>query len=393
MDGRGVGRKKYMKILHLLYESKGDAFGIGGVGTRAYEIYSRLRSRHDVTLLCKKYPGARDGDIVGVKHIFVGAESANFTRTLLSYAFHAAQFVRRHGQEFDVIVEEFSPAIPTFLHLWTKRPLVLQVQGYTGRLYFRKYNFLYAAVLYGMEKIRPRYYRKFIFISDHTARRCSLGKQQRYVVIPNGVSEELLNLPPGEGDYILYLGRIDIYGKGIDLLIRAYQEFFQSFPHIRLVIAGDGRDMDRLKALIRELPPPVNKNVELPGWVSGDEKTRILQNALFVIFPSRHEVQPIAVLEAMACEKAVLVSDIPEFSFVTEQGAGLSFKSGDHASLARSMTEMALNNREKEMGKKGRALVRDRTWNRVADSYEEFLRAVIDVIQPSPSGICNGEQE
>ncbi len=28
-----------MKILHLLYESKGDLFGIGGVGIRAYQIY------------------------------------------------------------------------------------------------------------------------------------------------------------------------------------------------------------------------------------------------------------------------------------------------------------------------------------------------------------------
>ena len=50
-----------MKILHLLYESKGDYFGIGGVGIRAYEIYRRLKDRHDITLLCKKYPGAVDG--------------------------------------------------------------------------------------------------------------------------------------------------------------------------------------------------------------------------------------------------------------------------------------------------------------------------------------------
>ncbi len=35
-----------MKILHLLYESKGDYFGIGGVGVRAYEIYKYLPARH-----------------------------------------------------------------------------------------------------------------------------------------------------------------------------------------------------------------------------------------------------------------------------------------------------------------------------------------------------------
>ncbi len=125
-----------MKILHLLYESMGDYFGMGGVGTRAYEIYGRLKDRHDITLLCKRYPGAEDREIEGLRHLFVGAESRSLTRTFLSYAFHAAGYVRQEGEKFDVIIEEFSPAIPTFLNFFRERPVVLQVQGYAGRLYF-----------------------------------------------------------------------------------------------------------------------------------------------------------------------------------------------------------------------------------------------------------------
>ena len=84
-----------MKILHLLYESQGDYFGIGGVGTRAYEIYRRLKDRNEITLLCRKYPGAKDREIEGLKHVFVGTESTNFTKALLSYAYHSAGFVKR----------------------------------------------------------------------------------------------------------------------------------------------------------------------------------------------------------------------------------------------------------------------------------------------------------
>ncbi|HXX53528.1 MAG TPA: glycosyltransferase, partial [Thermodesulfovibrionales bacterium] len=147
-----------MKILHLLYESEGDYFGIGGVGMRAYSIYGYLKERHDVTLLCKNYPGAADGERMGLTHRFVGAESRSLTRVLLSYASHAAQFVRKHGNEYDVIIEDFSPAIPTFLHTLTRTPVILQLQGYTGRLYFRKYNPFYASILYASESLRPRCY-------------------------------------------------------------------------------------------------------------------------------------------------------------------------------------------------------------------------------------------
>ena len=86
-----------MRILHILYESEGDSFGIGGVGIRAYEIYRRLKDRNEITLLCKKYPGAKDGVREGLRHVFAGTESSSLTKTLLSYAFEAARYVRRKG--------------------------------------------------------------------------------------------------------------------------------------------------------------------------------------------------------------------------------------------------------------------------------------------------------
>ncbi len=171
----------------------------------------------------------------------------------MSYAYHASRFVKRHGDEYDIIVEDFSPAIPTFLHAFTKKPVILQVQGYTGKFYFRKYNPLYALILSVMELLRPRFYDNFIFVNSETIKNFSLREGKRIAVISNGISPELLDIPPREEKYILYLGRIDIYGKGLDILIDAYKRFFASFPEIKLVIAGNGRDRERFKANLRKI--------------------------------------------------------------------------------------------------------------------------------------------
>lgn len=363
-----------MKILHILYESKGDYFGIGGVGMRAYEIYRYLKERHDITLLCKRYPGAKDREIDGLRHIFAGAESGNLTRTLLSYALNSALFVKREGEKFDVIVEEFSPAVPAFLNFYKKRPVVLQIQGYTGTKYFGKYNPLYSAVLYALERLRPSFYRNVLLVSDVTRQRYSLhGDHTSVGMIPNGISRELLGCTPEKSDYVLFMGRIDIHHKGLDVLLDAYREFSPFFPGIRLAVAGDGRDMKKFRERLMKLPGPVREKIELLGWVSGDEKKEALRKALFVVFPSRYEVQPISVLEAMACGKAVVVSDIPECSFVTQNGAGVAFKSGDPASLAVSMKGLAASAGLGEMGLKGREWVKDFTWDRIAEQYEDFL--------------------
>lgn len=396
-----------MKILHLLYESKGDYFGIGGVGTRAYEIYKYLKEVHDITLLCKKYPGAEDRKIEGLRHIYVGTESKSLTKTFLSYAYHASQFVKKYSNNSDIIVEEFSPAIPTFLHAFTKKPIILQIQGYTGRLYFRKYNPAYASFLYVLEHLRPMFYDNFIFINEQTIKRLlpkelspspsppplegggwgrghptgmnvSFGKMKNIKIIPNGISPELLTTPNDGGDYILYLGRIDIYGKGLDILIGAYNEFYRSFADVHLLIAGDGRDMEKFKTMLLKQPDEIRKNIELLGWISGNKKREVISKALFAVFPSRHEVQPLAVLEAMACSKAVIVSEIPELSYVIKNKAGISFKTEDSISLAQSMKDLLISNERKEMGQRGRVWVKDFTWDKIALKYEKFLTDVLD---------------
>lgn len=76
----------------------------------------------------------------------------------------------------------------------------------------------------------------------------------------------------------------------------------------RLYLFGSGPEEDALKDLARKLG--VEDRVNFVGWV--DSSSRIWSEIDLLLFPSRHEGSPNAVLEAFAHGVPVLASDIPE---------------------------------------------------------------------------------
>ncbi len=94
--------------------------------------------------------------------------------------------------------------------------------------------------------------------------------------------------------------------------------------------------------------------------------------------PSRHEVQPLGALEAMACAKALLVSDIPELRDVADRGGGLAFRTGDADGLAQAMMTLIARGDLAQMGRCGRSSVQDDTWDTIALRFEAALRGAVE---------------
>jgi len=364
-----------MKILQLIYESLNNPFGYGGATTRAYEIYGRLRERHDITLLCMKYPGARDGEIQNLRHVFVGTESRSLTKSVITYTLRAAEYVRKHGNNYDVIVDNFLPSTPFFSKFLTRTPCILQIQGLMGLHSLKKYNLFYGLPMYIMEKIYLPLYDKYIFVTDVNI--TGLKKRAgRSAVIPNGINRELLNVNEEEGDYILFLSRIDTYTKGLDILIDAFSAVADKFRDLRLVLAG--YEFNSANELIKRMPEGQRNRVSYAGFVTGKDKMKLLSRAKVFVLPSRHEAHPVSILEALACRKAVLVSDIPELRYVKENGAGLTFKSGSSKDLADKLSLLLENTGLREqLGSLGRKYASGFLWDDMALRFERFLIEVL----------------
>ncbi|MCF2501513.1 glycosyltransferase [Dyadobacter chenhuakuii] len=155
----------------------------------------------------------------------------------------------------------------------------------------------------------------------------------------------------GDDAYLLFLSRID-QKKGVDLLIKAYLLLKQkgiSLP--KLVIAGPGMETsygDQLLALASN-----TTDILFPGMLRGNAKWGAFYGCEAFILPSHQENFGIAVVEAMACEKPVLISDQINIWREIDAGKGGMIEP-DNASGAASliMRWVALSVAEKQiMGK------------------------------------------
>jgi glycosyltransferase involved in cell wall biosynthesis len=123
--------------------------------------------------------------------------------------------------------------------------------------------------------------------------------------------------------FLLFLGRIDAK-KGCDLLVEAYARASLRDPQLDLVMAGPDaqRWQERLEQAAQAAG--VAEQVHWPGMLRGDAKWGAFRAAEAFVLPSHQENFGIAVAEALACGRAVLLSDKVNIAAeIAADGAGL----------------------------------------------------------------------
>jgi phosphatidylinositol alpha-mannosyltransferase len=149
-----------------------------------------------------------------------------------------------------------------------------------------------------------------------------------YRIIPNGVDVRRFHphVPPlpqymdGKRN-ILFLGRFEPR-KGAEYLVRAIPVIRKRFPGTRFIFAGDGDLRQSCEQVVAEQGW---SDVVFTGRVPEGDKPALYASAHVYVAPNTGgESQGITLLEALACGRPVVASDIPGFSSVLKLGhAGL----------------------------------------------------------------------
>ncbi len=132
-----------------------------------------------------------------------------------------------------------------------------------------------------------------------------------------------------DGRYVLFLG-FPWHLKGVDVLIRAFNQVCGEYPGYRLKIVGHCPDRAPFEALRAG-----NDRIEFYKGVKHAEALALIAGCTCLVLPSRTEAMGRVLLEAMAAGKPVIASRVGGIPhYVTDGETGLLFESESVDALA-----------------------------------------------------------
>lgn len=191
------------------------------------------------------------------------------------------------------------------------------------------YSFLYAYVIKMYQKI----------FKNEIDMLIPLTKFSKNIFLKAGYNKEKLSIKdnayynkeikraPSQG-YFLFLGRLSPE-KGIEFLL----ESFKKMPQYKLVVAGIGKKLDKLK---KQYDMP---NIEFKGFIDGAKKVDLIIHAEALLVPSVwYENYPITIIEAFCYGIPVIGSRIGGIPYIiSDSQNGLLFEKNNFNSLANQL--------------------------------------------------------
>ena len=343
-----------MKVIHLI--SGGDS---GGAKTHVLSLLQHLNQTITAQLVCfRDGPFAEEARQMGIPTMICGGNNVFRTRRKL------AAYIREGGYEIIHCHGSRANMIGAMLRKVTGLPVVTTVHSdyrldYMGRPLSRlTFGTINAWALHQLD------YR--IGVSDAMV---DLLIQRgfppdRFYAIYNGID---FTPAPNQGDRLEYLRSLGadvdqnsvVVGiaarlnpvKDMSTLIRGFAAGYAQCPRLRLVIAGDGEEREKLGNLTKELG--VEHQVTFAGWISGG-MDRFYSALDINALTSLSETFPYALTEGARFHLATVSTAVGGIPYLIDQDVnGYLFTPGDWQSLGKYLA--ALGNDDalrRDMGEK-----------------------------------------
>ncbi|MEM9978352.1 MAG: hormogonium polysaccharide biosynthesis glycosyltransferase HpsP [Cyanobacteria bacterium P01_D01_bin.2] len=310
------------------------------------------------------------------------------------------QWLQRHGAGYDIahIHALFSPVTSAAATVarWQKLPYILRPLGTLDPADLAKkkrFKQLYAALL---ERPNIQGAAALHFTSGQEAKVSErFGVGTRDMMLPLGVVLPEFSCGNDEAQHmirqrygisggvpmVLFMSRIDPK-KGLDLLLPALEDLWRSGQRFHFILSGGNpQDQTYVDGIVQQIETSVLKDfTTVTGFVTGEIKAKILQAADVFVLPSYYENFGIAVAEAMAAGKPVVISDQVHIWQDIETSKSGWVTTCDRGSLTQKLAEALADAAEcQQRGENGRVFARENYgWDAIAARMLATYRQLLD---------------
>jgi glycosyltransferase involved in cell wall biosynthesis len=358
----------------------------GGVEKRVWELAARLTHRgHEVHLFGMKFWNGEDiliregvflHGVCPAQKLYAGGRRT--IREAIDFSFHIITPLM--NEKFDIIDCQQFPYLSCFsvklISKLKKSPLIitwhevwddywyeyLGLKGFGGKI---------------TERLVARLTQNVIAVSESTKNKLkSLGYRGNITIVPNGVDlQHIASIVTSEetSDFI-FVGRL-IKEKHVDTLVRAFDILASEQPHLRLLIIGEGPELDAIKKIIQELS--LEDRIIIRGFqIDHDDVIARMKSAKVFVIPSTREGFGITALEALACGIPVVTVNHPA-NAIREL---ISEKNGFTCSLSEKDLAGTLQiafQRQADMKNDCIASASSFDWEKITSDIEKYYQSLI----------------
>ena len=346
-----------------------------GGGEYLFKMIAKIMAQngHNVWVITNNVKGEKYQELENLKIITVNPTidyKGGLPPTFLDnirYVINAFQVGKNiiKNQNIDIIhSNNFSPALSgSLLSYFTKTPHIItifDIFSENGKDFWKKWikqtnvSKINAMLVPWFEKILIKSKHDAIYTISNASKNDIIKMQTKkpiYNISPSIENENQLDGKVNPFQFI-YIGRLIFY-KNVEVILKSFKIVTKQFPDVKLIIAGDGPHKKSLQQLTNKLN--INDNISFIGYVTSEQKKKILSESNALLFPSLIEGFGLVMLEAFQQNRPVITSDIPPMSDIIQNNqTGLVVDPHDENKWADSIIALIKNPEiSNKMGKQG----------------------------------------
>lgn len=327
-----------IRVLHCL-----ETIGPGGVEQRRLSIAKYLDAgRFEQKLLCAKVIGDFDKRLehAGTRVQVVGVMKSPFN---FAYFIRLIRMIRTfqphiiHGAVFEGVISAVVGGV------LTRTPVIIVEEtsepanrSWRGHALFR-FLTRFADAVVGTSPAVFDYITKDIGVPPSKARLIINGVEPPEVASPAEVDTLRKQLGIRQGDYIVgTVGRMLDNHKLFSVLIRAFAGFAANKPEVKLLLVGDGVDIEMLKALAQQTG--MGSRIIFTGHQTKVSPYYQCMD-VFALTPAR-EGFGLAAVEAMFHQLPVIASKVGGLRYVVNEQTGILVEPGNESELQMALERL-----------------------------------------------------